>query len=95
MSQIKPQGNRILVEPTKAEASKGGILLPESARDKPKEGKVLATGPGKRSESGQLEPVTVQVGETVCYSSYAGTEFALEGKDYLILAEDEILGTLH
>ncbi len=94
MSQIKPQGNRVLVEPIQAETTKGGILLPESARDKPKEGKVLAIGPGKRHEKGHLEPVGVEVGDIVCYSTYSGTEFSLEGRDYLILADDEILGTL-
>lgn len=94
MSQIKPQGNRVLVEPIKAEATKGGILLPESAREKPKEGKVLAIGPGKRHENGHLEPIGVEVGDVICYSTYSGTEFTLQGRDYLIVANDEILGTL-
>lgn len=94
MSKIQPLENRVLVEPIRARESKGGILLPQSAQEKPREGKVLAVGPGKRSESGQLQKVEVREGDVVSFSTYSGTEFSLEDRQYLILAEDEILGIL-
>jgi len=90
---IKPLGNRILVKRTKAVATKGGILLPESAQEKPKEGEVIAVGPGKLDEAGKLTPVEIQMGDRVLFGSYAGTEIKTDSLDeqYLILSEDEIL----
>lgn len=100
MMNVKPLGKRVLIKRAKATASKGGILLPDSAQEKPKEGKVLAVGPGKRDEKGQLEPVNVKVGDCVLYSSYAGTEVKNvkteeEGEEFLIISEDDILGVIH
>ncbi|NGX39142.1 MAG: 10 kDa chaperonin [Chlamydiae bacterium] len=93
---IKPLGNRILVKRTKAEASKGGILLPESAQEKPKAGEVIAVGPGKHDEEGNLKALDIQVGDQVLFGSYAGTEVMTDQTDeeYMILAEDEVLGVL-
>ncbi|MCP5470342.1 MAG: co-chaperone GroES [Chlamydiales bacterium] len=94
MEKIKPLRNRVLVKRHKAEASKGGIILPDSAQEKPKEGEVVATGPGRYDESGKLEPLSVKVGDRVLFSSYAGTEVKEENEEYLILAEEDILGVL-
>ena len=96
-TKIKPLGNRILVKRSKAQTSKGGILLPDSAQEKPKEGIVISVGPGKRNEEGKLEALQVKAGDCVLFSSYAGTEVKSNGsadEEYLILSEDDILGVL-
>lgn len=97
MSKIKPLNNRILVKRAQAQTTKGGIILPDTAQEKPKEGTVLAVGPGVRDEEGTLHPLTVQVGDRVLFSSYAGTEVKnldTEDNDFLILSEDDVLGVL-
>jgi len=96
LSQIKPLGNRLLVKRVQAKTSKGGILLPESAQEKPRQGEVLAVGPGKRNEEGDLQQMHVKVGDLVLFSSYAGTEVKTEQSDAecLILAEEDVLGIL-
>lgn len=94
MGKIKPLGNRVLVQRSKAPTSKGGIFLPDSAQEKPKEGTVLEAGPGKLNENGLIDPICVKVGDRVLFSSYSGTEVKLEDEDYLILSEDDILGIL-
>lgn len=94
MTKIKPLGNRVLVQRSKAPTSKGGILLPDSAQEKPREGKVIAAGPGKRNENGQLETISVRVGDTILFGSYAGTEVKHLEEEYLILSEEDILGIL-
>ncbi len=93
--KIKPLGNRVLVERSKPQSSKGGILLPDSAQEKPKEGLIIAAGPGKLNEEGQLETMNLKVGDKVLFSSYSGTEVKSdeEGK-YLILSEEDVLGVL-
>lgn len=93
-SKIKPLGNRILVKRTKAEVSKGGILLPDTAQEKPREGEVIAVGPGKRNEDGVLEPMTIKVGCRVLFTSYGGTEVKCDGEECLVLSEDDVLGML-
>jgi chaperonin GroES len=95
-TKIKPLGNRVLIQRSKAQTTKGGILLPDTAQEKPKEGTVVAVGPGKANESGKIETLQVKVGDRVLFSSYAGTEVkSLENEEeYLILAEDDILGVL-
>lgn len=96
MRNIKPLGNRVLIKRSKAQASKGGILLPDSAQEKPKEGVIVAIGPGKINEQGQQEPMNVKINDRVLFSAYSGTEVKNQNNDeeYLILAEDDILGVL-
>jgi len=96
MTKIRPLGNRILVRRSKAQASKGGILLPDSAQEKPKEGEVVEVGPGKRNENGQLESMNIKKGDRVLFSSYGGTEVKMssnnDNEELLILSEDDVLG---
>ncbi|MGK5594366.1 MAG: co-chaperone GroES [Parachlamydiaceae bacterium] len=92
--KIRPLGNRVLVQRSKAQTSKGGILLPDTAQEKPKEGVVIAVGPGKADEEGKLQPLNLSVGDRVLFSSYAGTEVKDEENEYLIMSEDDILGVL-
>jgi len=93
---VTPMGNRILVKRAKAPASRGGILLPESSQEKPKQGEVLAVGPGKVDDKGHLHTMEVAKGQIVLFSSYAGTEVDVNDADneYLILSEDDVLATL-
>lgn len=94
---IKPLGNRVLVQRAKAQATKGGILLPDAAQEKPKEGLVIAVGPGKLDDQGVREPLNVTIGDRVLFSAYSGTEIKQtenNGEEYLIMSEDDILGIL-
>jgi len=90
---FKPLGNRIVVEPSEEEAqmSAGGIYIPDTAKEKPQEGKVVAVGPGKMSDDGKRIPMEVEVGDTVVYSKYGGTEFREGETEYLVLREDDVL----
>ena len=89
---IVPLGDRILVQRLEAEeVTKGGIVLPDSAKEKPKEGKVIAVGKGRLLDSGERAAFSVKKNDRVIFSSYAGTEVKFEGEEYLILTEDEIL----
>lgn len=92
--RIKPLGNRVLVQRSKAQTSKGGILLPDTAQEKPKEGLIIAVGPGKIDDEGKKQPLNVKEGDRVLFSSYAGTEIKEDDNDYLIMSEDDILGVL-
>ncbi|GAA3557182.1 co-chaperone GroES [Snuella lapsa] len=84
---IKPLADRVLIEPAAAETkTASGIIIPDNAKEKPQRGTVVAAGKGTKDE-----PITVQVGDTVLYGKYAGTELKLEGKDYLIMRESDIL----
>lgn len=94
MKKIKPLGNRVLIQRSKAQTTKGGILLPDSAQEKPKEGVVIAIGPGKTDEHGNKECMQLKVGDKVLFSSYAGTEVKGDDEEMLILSEDDILGVL-
>jgi len=89
--KVTPLGNRVIVEREEAVVSKGGILLPESAQQKPKRGKVVAVGPGRTDEKGHVHPVEVKVGDKVLFSSYGGTEFKNSGEELFILNEEDIL----
>jgi chaperonin GroES len=93
---IKPLGNRVLVKRAEMKLSKGGILLPETAQEKPRQGEIVAIGPGKLDDKGNLKKVDVRVGDQVLFSSYAGTEVKTEddGADFLIMSEDDIIGVL-
>lgn len=94
-TKIKPLGNRVLVKRSKAPAStKGGILLPDSAQEKPKEGEILAIGTGKVDESGNLQKMNLKVGDRILFSAYAGTEVKLNEEEYLIMSEEDVFGVL-
>jgi len=89
---IKPLGDRVVVEPgPEEEVTKGGIVLPDTAKRKPQEGKVVAVGSGKLLENGQRAAMSVKKGDTVIYSKYGGTDITVDGKDLVILNEDDIL----
>jgi chaperonin GroES len=91
--KIKPLGDRILVKQLEAEEkSKGGIILPDTAKEKPKEGTVKAVGTGKILENGKVQPLSVKAGDHILFSSYAGTEVKLDGEEYIIMKEEDILG---
>ncbi len=89
---IKPLGDRVVVEAIEEqEVVKGGIYIPDSAKEKPQQAKVVAVGPGKRNDKGELVPVEVKVGDTVLTSKYGGTEIKLDDKEYKILNSSDIL----
>jgi chaperonin GroES len=93
-TRVQPLHDRILVKRTNAEAkSKGGIIIPDTAKEKPHEGKIMAVGSGRRDD-GTTVPLDVTVGERVLFGQYAGTEIKLDGEDYLILREEDILGVI-
>ncbi len=95
MANIKPIGDRVLVKPLEEkEVKKGGIIIPDSAKEKPQEGQVVALGTGKLDESGKRIEFTVKKGDKVLISKYGGTEVKIDGDSYLILREDDILGIL-
>ncbi len=96
VKNIQPLGNRVLVKRSLAKTSKGGIILPDSAKEKPKQGEVVAVGPGKMDDKGVVAPMNVHVGDLVLFSPYGGSEVKTESRDeeYLIMSEDEILGVL-
>ena len=88
---FRPLSDKVLVKPSEAEAqTSGGIFIPDSAKQKPQEGTVLALGPGRILDDGSRSKLTVEVGDKVIYSKYGGTELKLEGTDYIILDEDQI-----
>jgi chaperonin GroES len=92
---VKPLGDRVLVHPVEQEeVKKGGIIIPDTAKEKPQEGKVVAVGPGKKDDNGKVIHLDVKKGDRVLYSKYGGTEIKIDGKDYLIMREDDILGVL-
>ena len=93
--KLKPLGGRVIVEPTEQEEmTAGGIILPETAKEKPQEGKILAAGPGDRDEGGNRIAMEVKVGDRVLYAKYSGTEVKMDGKKLLILRESDILAIL-
>jgi chaperonin GroES len=88
---LRPLATKIVVTPSDAEEkSAGGIVLPDSAKSKPTEGAVIAVGKGRTLDDGKIVPLSVKVGDVVIYSKYGGTEVTLEGKDYVILDEDQV-----
>jgi len=93
--KVKPLSDRVVILPLEAEEkTSGGIYLPDTAKEKPQMGKIVAAGPGKVSDSGQLVKMEVKVGNTVLYGKYSGTDITLEDKDYLIVRESDILAVL-
>jgi len=92
MGKIEALGDRVVIKPTpKEEVSKGGILLPDTAQEKPQEGKIIAVGPGRLSEDGKRIAMEVKKGDKVIYSKYAGTEFKLDDEELVIMREGDIL----
>ena len=92
---LKPLSDRVVVEPAAAEEkSSGGIILPDTAQEKPQQGKVVAVGPGKASDSGNLVEMTVKDGDTILYGKYSGTEVNVGGTDYIIMRESDILAIM-
>ena len=94
--KIRPLSDRVIVKRLEnAEAmSAGGIIIPESAKEKPQEGEIMAVGPGKMQEDGKVLAMNVKAGDKVLFGKYAGTEVKIDGEDYLIMREDDILGVL-
>lgn len=93
--KIKPLADRVVVKPLESvERTKGGIYVPDTAKEKPQEGEIVAVGPGKVSDSGSLIKPEVKVGDKVLYGKYSGTEVTVEGEEYLIIRESDVLATL-
>jgi chaperonin GroES len=95
MAKIEPLGDRVVIKPTpKEEVSKGGIVLPDTAKEKPQEGKIIAVGPGRLTEEGNRIAMDVKKGDKVLYSKYAGTEFKLDGEELIVMREGDILAKM-
>jgi chaperonin GroES len=93
--KIRPLGDRVLVEPLEqADQKKGGIFIPDSAKEKPQEGKVIAVGEGKLDDSGKRVPINVKKGDKVLMPKYGGTEVKIDDKTYQLIREDDILGVI-
>ncbi len=93
--KIRPLGDRILIKRIKEEEkTKGGIIIPDTAKEKPQEGKVVAVGKGKYSDDGKLIPIEVKAGDKILFGKYSGSEVKIDGEEHLIVREDDILGIL-
>jgi len=93
--KIRPLQDRLLVKRVEEEEkTSGGIIIPDTAKEKPQEGKVVAVGPGKAGDDGKIVPLDVKKGDRVLFSKYAGTEVNIEGVEHLIIREDDVLGVL-
>jgi chaperonin GroES len=91
--KVKPLGDRILIKQVEAEEkTAGGIVIPDTAKEKPQQAEVVAVGEGKKKEDGSVIPLSVKEGDRVLYGKYSGTEISIEGEDYLIVKEEDILG---
>ena len=94
-TKLRPLGDRVVIKPTpREEMTKSGIVLPDTAKEKPQEGEVLSVGPGKILDDGKREAIDVAVGDKVLYAKYAGTEFKVEDQDLLILSQKDILAVV-
>lgn len=94
-SKLRPTGDRVIIKPSaREETTKSGIVLPDTIKEKPQEGTVLAVGPGRYLDNGQREAVELEVGQKVLYARYAGTEFKLDGEDVLIVSAKDILAVV-
>ena len=93
-TKLRPLGDRVVIRPTpREEMTKTGIVLPDTAKEKPQEGEIVAVGPG-RFDDGEREPMDVQVGQKVLYAKYAGTEFKVDDEEYLIVSQKDILAVV-
>ncbi len=94
-SKIRPVGDRVVVKPAaKEEVTRSGLVIPDTAKEKPQEGEVIAVGSGKLQDNGERAPMEIKVGDRVLYAKYGGTEFKLDGEDYLVMKESDILAIL-
>jgi chaperonin GroES len=94
-TKLTPLHDRIVIRRVEeAETSRGGIIIPDSAKDKPQEGEVIAVGKGKSNEEGKVHPLEVKAGDRILFGKYAGTEIKIDGEDFLIMREEEVLGIL-
>ena len=92
---LRPLGDRVVIQPTpREEMTKSGIVLPDTAKEKPQEGSIIAAGPGRLNDDGKREPMDVKVGDKVLYAKYAGTEFEIDGEEYLIVSQKDILAVV-
>ena len=92
---VKPLGDRVLVEAVEEkEVKKGGIIIPDTAKEKPQEGEVIAVGPGKVTDDGKLQPMSVKVGDKILFGKYSGSEVKLGDDEFLIMREEDVLGIL-
>jgi len=95
MAKFTPLHDRILVRRVEeAETTRGGIIIPDSAKDKPQEGEVISVGKGKINEDGKVRPLDVKEGDRILFGKYSGTEIKLDGEDYVIMREEEVLGII-
>lgn len=93
--KMKPLADRVLIEPAEAETkTQSGLYIPDNAKEKPMQGKVVAVGPGKKNDKGEVVPMDVKVGDNVLYGKYSGTEVTADGKSYLIVRESDIFAVL-
>ena len=92
--KLKPLGDRLIIQPNEEDDSKssGGIIIPDTAKEKPQEGEVVAVGPGAKNEDGKLTPMDVKVGDIVLFGKWSGTEVKIDGKEYSIMKESDIMG---
>jgi len=94
-TKLRPLGDKILIKRVEAESkTKSGIVLPDAAKEKPKRGKILSVGPGRRNDKGELIAPSVKVGDEVIFTSYAGTEIKLDGEELMIMTEDDVLAVV-
>jgi len=92
---LKPLGDRVLVEPVEEkETKKGGIIIPDTAKEQPQEGEIIAVGPGGRDEAGKLIPLDVKVGDRILFGKWSGTEVKIDGEDLLIMKESDVMGVI-
>jgi chaperonin GroES len=95
MAKLTPLHDRILIRRVEeAETTRGGIIIPDSAKDKPQEGEVIAVGKGKSNDEGKVFPLAVKEGDRILFGKYAGTEIKIDGEDFIIMREEEVLGVL-
>ena len=95
MAKLTPLHDRILVRRVEeAETTKGGIIIPDSAKDKPQEGEVIAVGKGKSNDEGKVHPLDVKAGDRILFGKYSGNEIKLDGEEFIIMREEEVLGIL-
>ena len=93
--KVKPIGDRVLIQPSEErEKTKGGILLPDTAKEKPHEGKIVAVGEGKKTDEGKVIPLTLKVGDKVLYGRYSGTEVNVDEETYIMVKEEEVMAIL-